>query len=88
MLSAQSSISLGKNKPTLSKTKFGWLISGPIQIQRTLNTVHCNHSTLKFDDYLDEQLSQFFELEKVITQKPISKEEQECEQSFIENTNK
>lgn len=42
-------ISLGKNKPILSKTKLGFLISGPVKIQNSshLNTVHCNHFNLK-----------------------------------------
>ncbi|KAJ8716672.1 hypothetical protein PYW07_003299 [Mythimna separata] len=82
-------ISLGKNKPTLNKSKLGFLISGPVPTQHTkfINTVHCNHLTLQNnEDQLYNQLSKFFELETVTTHKQISKEELECEQSFIENT--
>ncbi|KAL0881931.1 hypothetical protein ABMA27_001690 [Loxostege sticticalis] len=79
-------ISLGKGKPTLSKTKFGWLISGLVHNQTSSLTVHCNHITLRNDDQLNKQLTQFFEYENIPTHKQMSKEEQKCEQSFIENT--
>lgn len=41
-----NNISLGKNKPTLSESKFGFLVSGPIHSlhKKHFNTVHCNHS--------------------------------------------
>lgn len=79
-------ISLGKNMPTLSKTKFGWLISGLIQINTYSNTVHCNHTIVTQDDQLQEQLTQFFEHENVPQHKQMSLEEQLCEQAFIDNT--
>ncbi|KAL0881752.1 hypothetical protein ABMA27_001541 [Loxostege sticticalis] len=80
-------ICLGKNKPTLSSTKFGWLISGPILIKHNKNnTIHCNHSIISRDDQLNNQLTQFFELETVSVRKHMSNEEIECEQSFIKNT--
>lgn len=82
-------ISLGKNKPTLNKSKLGFLIAGPVSTQRSkiTNTVHCNHLILQNnDDQLHNKLSKFFELETVATRKQISKEELECEQSFINNT--
>lgn len=79
-------ISLGKNMPTLSHTKFGWLISGLVQLNNNLNTVHCNHAIISQDEQLDDQLKQFFEHENVPAHKQISKEEQLCEDSFVNNT--
>lgn len=82
-----NNISLGKNKPTLSETKFGWLISGPTHsLQHNIDTVHCNHLSTHYDDQLQDQLTKFFELETVTVHKPVSKEEQECESNFIQTT--
>lgn len=79
-------ISLGTNKPTLSKTKFGWLISGLVQTNYDSNTVHCNHAILSFNDsQIDNKLERFFEFESVPHYKQISKEEQLCENNFIDN---
>ncbi|XP_063389320.1 uncharacterized protein LOC134675090 [Cydia fagiglandana] len=85
-------VPLGKNKPTLWETKLGYLVTVPTEqySPSNLNTVHCNHNInlhlQHYDKQLNDQLSQFFELESVATRKQISKEEQECEQSFINNT--
>ncbi|CAH2099366.1 unnamed protein product [Euphydryas editha] len=68
-----NNIFLGKNKPTLSKTKLGWLISGLIQTQHNINTVHCNHTITSHDIQLQNQLTKFFELETVPPCEPMSK---------------
>lgn len=86
VLCAGNIISLGINKPTLCKSKFGWLISGIAQTQHNSNTVHCNHAIMSNDNELHEQVTKFFELETIPTHKQISKEEQECEQHFLDNT--
>lgn len=84
---SSNNISLGKNKPTLGETKFGWLISGPIQsLHNNNDTVHCNHSTTHYDEQLQGQLTRFFELETVTEQKPTSNEERECERHFTQTT--
>ncbi|KAJ8971038.1 hypothetical protein NQ317_008710 [Molorchus minor] len=68
-------ISLGLNNPVLQKTKFGWIISGPINLKT--DVVICN-----LLQYLDEEpdvqkcLTKFWELEQVPS-KPLANENSE-----------
>lgn len=80
-------ISLGKNMPTLSKTEFGWLISGLVEQTNITSqtTVHCNHAIIT-NDQLHAQLTEFFKQEHVPERSQISVEEQQCEQNFIDTT--
>ncbi|KAF2890887.1 hypothetical protein ILUMI_15286, partial [Ignelater luminosus] len=75
-------INLGSNKPTLQKTRLGWVISGSIgKAQNSL--VSCNF-TQNLD--IQNQLARFWELEKCSSSKPLSEEEKACEAHFVKHT--
>lgn len=70
-------ISLGKNQPTIQKTKLGWVISGPINIP-PCKTMQC-HLTL------EQRVNKFWELEEIANIKPVIKDDAFCENHFIKN---
>lgn len=72
-------IKLGPAQPTLHDTKFGWIISGPLN-RSTNNLSYCNLST---ETHLHEQLKKFWEIEECSDDKALSLEEKECEAHFI-----
>jgi hypothetical protein len=55
-------IKLGKNKPTLQKTKFGWIISGPIP---NYSNIHNNIflSNINIHEKIHNEISKFWEIE-------------------------
>lgn len=68
--------------PILQKTKFGWIVSGPIRTSQT-QTTFCNLNQIN----LEEQLQKFWQIEQEYSnKKPLSDEENACEQHFIRNT--
>ncbi|XP_018570655.1 uncharacterized protein LOC108910517 [Anoplophora glabripennis] len=73
-------INLGPDSPILQKTRFGWIIAGPIN-NFTQKTV-CNFS--KNIDVQDD-LSKFWEIEEIDSRKPHSVEEELCEMHFSKN---
>lgn len=75
-------IRVGVNKPVLQKTKLGWIISGPINVQES-NKVQCNFSE-HFD--IQRQLSRFWEIEEGFPTKAQSQEEKACEAEFVKHT--
>ncbi|XP_018576158.1 uncharacterized protein LOC108914762 [Anoplophora glabripennis] len=75
-------IRIGADKPILQKSKFGWLFSGPIQLNLNNATVQCNLSTIG----LERQLEKFWKIEEFIDHRELSLEENQCEQVFIEKT--
>lgn len=86
-------MSLGKNKPILNNSKFGYLISGCVLSSNTNknhNTVHCNFLQSTADNELQIQLNQFFELESVRAPnyKVLSKDDNACEHHFSLNTSR
>ncbi|XP_056648768.1 uncharacterized protein LOC130453179 [Diorhabda sublineata] len=76
-------IKLGKNLPTLQKTKSGWIVSGPIftNTQRFV-THHCTLST----NILESQLTKFWEIEEVPKALYLSYEERLCEELYKNTT--
>ncbi|XP_072398107.1 uncharacterized protein [Diabrotica undecimpunctata] len=76
-------ISLGPNKPLMQKTKFGWIISGPIA-QKT-NNVSCN-LILKSDEVnVNKTLSRFWEIEEVESNRVYTVDEYKCEKHFVDH---
>ncbi|KAJ8949147.1 hypothetical protein NQ318_012895 [Aromia moschata] len=71
----------GTNKPKLQKTAFGWVVSGPMNVNGRQNTVNCNLST-KFE--LHDQLTRFWEIEESSSKKLMSNEEIVWEAHFSE----
>lgn len=71
-----------KNGPMLQKTKFGYVVAGPV-LSNSAPHVFCNFS--KNVD-LDNQFTRFWELEEVPPNKALSKEEKLCESHFLETT--
>ncbi|KAB0801916.1 hypothetical protein PPYR_04102 [Photinus pyralis] len=75
-------INLGHNLPTLQKSKFGWLVSGPISTSFAKQS-RCNFS--KIND-VQNQLSRFWEIEKVSETRTLSLEEKACEAHYKQTT--
>ena len=61
---------LGKNKPILQRTRFGWILSGNMNvgIKRRKNTI-CNLAVIN-DNSLSEQVKKFWTLEEVTNERP------------------
>lgn len=66
----------------LQKTRFGWIVAGPVQasVVRS-NNIQCNTS-----QSIDAQLTKFWETEECPAKALLSKEELQCENSFVANT--
>lgn len=72
-------LSLGKNMPTLHNTSLRWVVCGPIQIPQSKS--YCHFTSLS---NLEGQLQKFWEVEACdTTTKPISLQDQFCEQHFL-----
>lgn len=83
-------IPLGRNRPMLNNTRFGWLVSGSIPFRRVdtiqcphNNTVHCNFIN---DIELQNKLDKFFELESIPSPRSTTKQENDCELHFTSTT--
>lgn len=74
-------IKLARNGPVLQKSKFGWIVSGPIHQTASSEITHCNFSR-NID--IDKQLARFWEVEEISPTKPLSHEEKLCESHFLE----
>lgn len=79
-------IKLGNGQPILQKTKLGWILSGPISFKNSgdRKSIHCNISL--DDNFLNDQLSKFWEIENICDTKFLSDEENACEAHFKQNT--
>lgn len=76
-------IQLGANKPSLQKTKLGWIVSGPMpDIQKKQKTL-CH---LKTVHEVRDNLERFWEIEECLPKSKFTKEEVECETLFVETT--
>lgn len=73
-------ISLGKTKPILQNTLFGWIIAGPVS--EPVTKLQCYFSR-EID--LHNDLKQFWELEECTSPCPLSLEDEKCE-IFFKNT--
>lgn len=67
-----------ENQPTLQKTHFGWIISGPI-MSNNKQTIACHNSTT-LD--LNNAISKFWEIENYETKINLSPLKQQCENHF------
>lgn len=67
--------------PTLQKTHFGWVISGPLPLRS--HSLLCNLSLSDLDNSL---ISKFWEIEDYPRTKSLSTEEQLCENHFVSTT--
>ncbi|XP_023310042.1 uncharacterized protein LOC111691441 [Anoplophora glabripennis] len=73
-------INLGSNKPVLQKTKFGWIVSGPLGVGGQEKFTHCN---LSVENDLQRQVCKLWEIENEFSEiRKFSKEEQMCEDHF------
>lgn len=75
-------LKLGSSMPILQKTKLGWLVSGPVNLEGSKKTVCILSTNLELRD----QLSKFWEVEQdfEVKKKVWSKEEQLCEDNFVQ----
>ncbi|KAK9730839.1 hypothetical protein QE152_g14141 [Popillia japonica] len=79
----KNQILLGKDKPILQETLFGWIVAGSIQVQnqKQVTSLLCNEQELQ------DQLRLFWEIEEPSVQKiKYSHEEEECLKYFNETT--
>ncbi|KAJ8961538.1 hypothetical protein NQ318_014790 [Aromia moschata] len=75
-------IKLGPRQPILQKSKFGWVLSGPINIAPAqTKQISCNFCA---NNELESQLERFWKLEDVPEAAKYSREELECEKEFLE----
>lgn len=72
-------IGLGRGLPILQKTKFGWVVSGPVPSSAVESNQICNF-TKTID--IQSQLERFWEIESILPEKRLTKEELECERYF------
>lgn len=77
--------SLGPNNPKLQNSKLGWLIAGPINVQKYSQNIQCNHAIVS-NNNLDEMLTKFWELENLPQRKILSPNEIACEKHFHKTT--
>ncbi|KAF2891223.1 hypothetical protein ILUMI_14950, partial [Ignelater luminosus] len=75
-------ICLGPEQPIFQKTRFGWVVSGPIGLKST-NNLQCHFSQL-YD--ISDQFSRFWKLEHYPMEKVLSEEENACETQFVKST--
>ncbi|XP_028171751.1 uncharacterized protein LOC114361037 [Ostrinia furnacalis] len=75
-------IRLGKDKPVLQNSIFGWLLAGPVMCNANSNSrIACN-----FSQDISHQLQRFWELEEVPSKPVMSPEDEACEQHFLKYT--
>lgn len=89
----EGKIDLGKNKPFLQNTKFGWVVSGPISRNEHSHTssfqgINVLHSSLVENENLNETLIQFWEVENFMetSKNTWSIEETMCEKIYTDTT--
>lgn len=80
-------IKLGKNQPILQNTKLGWLVTGSLFIDHSLENPHCLLSIN--EKRIESQLEKFWTIEDM-THSPskdvkFNKDEQYCEEHFLQN---
>ncbi|XP_074041972.1 uncharacterized protein [Leptinotarsa decemlineata] len=75
-------INLGFHGPILQKSRFGWIVAGPIQAS-SFPIVQCNFSK---NIQIDKQLERFWSIEEFPYTKALSHEEILAETHFVENT--
>lgn len=70
----------------LQKTKFGWILSGPLSLNSKNNSI-CNLSIDSPQNQLiHDQLEKFWKIEECTTSSKLSQEEIECEEHFLNTT--
>ncbi|XP_050301535.1 uncharacterized protein LOC126739769 [Anthonomus grandis grandis] len=79
-------VNLGSNKPILQKTRFGWVISGPIVGLSKNPEVFCNFSMNSSQSSVEFDLQRFWEVEHDFSsvKRVWSEEESACEAHFKE----
>lgn len=78
-------ISLGPMKPVLQKTKFGWVVSGPICFES--KSITCNFSQNEREEPdIQKILSRFWEVEEFSSGPVWSGDDIACEEHFVKNT--
>ncbi|KAJ8982292.1 hypothetical protein NQ317_008021 [Molorchus minor] len=76
-------ISLEENMHILQKTRYGWIISGPIVFGKN-SKLHCN---LNVNHDVQQQLAKFWELEEPSSLVPVmSEDNKRCEKIFVSTT--
>lgn len=74
---------LGSNKPTLHKTKFGWIVSGPIPfVSPQAYGLVCNLTSVS---NIDCTLQKCWKVEEIPDSNPLSPEELFCKANFEKN---
>ncbi|XP_045777393.1 uncharacterized protein LOC123875556 isoform X2 [Maniola jurtina] len=86
-------IILGRGKPILWETRFGWVVAGPVSyVSKCLlsPSIQCNFSAIngstRVNDDIETNLMRFWQLEEVGLKSSYSEEEQACEDHFVKNT--
>lgn len=78
-------INIGPNLPHLRKTKFGWIVSGPLPPKNPHRVLACVEEGVKDEciDNLDNLVKRFWEIDTLLPTKTIlSPRDQECEDHY------
>jgi hypothetical protein len=82
-LLCEGQITINNQGLTLQKTKFGWVIGGPM-LSHIPKVVKCNLSKV-ISSNINEQLKKFWELESISNETSMNSEEISCEQHYADN---
>ncbi|KAL4103845.1 hypothetical protein QTP88_019180 [Uroleucon formosanum] len=78
-------IKLNENGPTLKETKFGWIVAGPVNNNKSnlKKAQNISLSTYHINDNLDEKIAKFWKVENVDKNTSDTLEEKACYDQFI-----
>lgn len=78
-------IKLNENGPTLKETKFGWIVAGPVNNNKSnlKKAQNISLSTYQINDNLDEKIAKFWKVENVDKNTSYTLEEKACYNQFI-----
>ncbi|XP_024886772.1 uncharacterized protein LOC112464165, partial [Temnothorax curvispinosus] len=70
-----------ETEPVAQRTIFGWVIFGPYSSIRNVDQTTSLHATVS--PLVDDELRKFWELEEIPFTRPLTKEEEYCENLFV-----
>lgn len=85
-------IKLGEGLPILQESLLGWIVAGEMPLISHTHVLHCNFlkspDSGKENDSLNESIKKFWEIEEVPVKQHFTKEEQECEDLYVQTVSR
>ncbi|XP_018315455.1 uncharacterized protein, partial [Mycetomoellerius zeteki] len=75
-------IKLGKNQPIAQKTKLGWIIAGPLGLERAPESSVASVSIVSSTIAIETQLERFWQIEEGNRPSELSESDKICEEEF------